>query len=61
MLTRYELTDVKTGIKLFLHCHLKILANKDDQSKCNRTILNRIVWNARSGAPWRHLQQRYGP
>ena len=30
-------------------------------SKCNRTILNGIVWIARSGAPWRDLPERYGP
>ena len=29
-------------------------------SKCNRTILNGIVWIARSGAPWRDLPERYG-
>ena len=28
--------------------------------KCNRTILNGIVWIARSGAPWRDLPERYG-
>ena len=52
---------MKNGIKLFLYCHLKILANKDDHPKCNRTILNGIVWIARSGAPWRDLPERYGP
>lgn len=52
---------MKNGIKLFLYCHLKILANKDDPSKCNHTILNGIVWIARSGAPWRDLPERYGP
>ena len=29
-------------------------------SKWNRTILNGIVWIARSGAPWRDLPERYG-
>ncbi len=29
--------------------------------KCNRTILNGMVWIARSGAPWRDLPERYGP
>ena len=28
--------------------------------KCSRTILNGIVWIARSGAPWRDLPERYG-
>ena len=50
---------MKNGIKLFLYCHLKILANKDDHPSV--TILNGIVWIARSGAPWRDLPERYGP
>ena len=29
--------------------------------KCNRTILNGMVWIARSGAPWCDLPERYGP
>ena len=28
--------------------------------KDNRIIMNRIVWLARSGAPWRDLPERYG-
>lgn len=28
--------------------------------KCNRTILNGIVWIARNGTPWRDLPERYG-
>ena len=30
-------------------------------SKDNRTMLNGMVWIARSGAPWRDLPERYGP
>ncbi len=30
-------------------------------SKDNRTMLNAVVWLARSGAPWRDLPERYGP
>jgi transposase len=30
-------------------------------AKDSRTILNGIVWIARSGAPWRDLPARYGP
>ena len=26
----------------------------------NRTVMNGIVWIARSGAPWRELPERYG-
>ena len=29
--------------------------------KDNRTILNGMIWIARSGAPWRDLPERYGP
>ena len=29
--------------------------------KENRTMLNAMVWLARSGAPWRDLPERYGP
>ena len=29
--------------------------------KDNRTMLNGMVWIARSGAPWRDLPERYGP
>lgn len=30
-------------------------------SKDHRTILNGILWIARTGAPWRDLPERYGP
>lgn len=30
-------------------------------SKENRTMLNAMIWLARSGAPWRDLPERYGP
>ena len=29
--------------------------------KENRTMLNAMVWLARSGVPWRDLPERYGP
>ena len=29
--------------------------------KDNRTILNGMIWIARSGTPWRDLPKRYGP
>lgn len=29
-------------------------------SKENRTMLNAMIWLARSGAPWRDLPERYG-
>ena len=30
-------------------------------AKDNRTMLNGMVWIARSGAPWRDLPERYSP
>lgn len=30
-------------------------------SKDNRTMINAMIWIARSGAPWRDLPERYGP
>jgi transposase len=31
------------------------------QWRDDRTILNGIFWHLTTGAPWRHLPQRYGP
>ena len=60
MSRRYELTDEEWN------CIDSLLPPENSgkqgrPSKCNRTILNGIVWIARSGAPWRDLPERYGP
>ncbi len=52
---------MKNGIKLFLYCHLKILANKDDHPSVTVPFLTEL-----SGLPavehlWRDLPERYGP
>lgn len=59
MLRRYELTDEEWN------CIAPLLPPENSgkqgrPQKCNRTILNGIVWIARSGAPWRDLPERYG-
>ena len=30
-------------------------------AKCNRTMLNAIIWIMRTGSPWRDLPEYYGP
>ena len=57
MLRRYELTDEEWN------CIAPLLPPENSgkqgrPQKCNRTILNGIVWIARSGAPWRDLPER---
>ena len=60
MLRRYELTDDEWNrIR-----HLLPPENTGRQGrprKDNRTIVNGMIWIARSGAPWRDLPERYGP
>lgn len=60
MSRRYELTDEEwNGIASLLPPENS--GKQRRPSKCNRTILNGIVWIARSGAHWRDLPERYGP
>lgn len=60
MLRRYELTDQEWNrIKDLLPPEKS--GKRGRPSKDNRMILNALVWIARSGAPWRHLPERYGP
>ena len=47
---------MKNGTVLHHYSLLKIQGSKD----VHRTILNGLVWLARSGAPWRDLPERYG-
>ena len=59
MLRRYELTDEEWN------CIAPLLPPENSgkqgrPQKCSRTILNGIVWIARSGAPWRDLPPEYG-
>lgn len=60
MLKRYELTDQEWNRIAPLLPPEK--PNRPGRpSKDNRTMLNAMVWIARSGAPWRDLPERYGP
>ena len=59
MLRRYELTDDEWN-RVAPLLPPENSGQQGRPSKCNRTILNGIVWIARSGAPWRDLPERYG-
>jgi len=59
MLRRYELTDQEWEQVAALLPPEKT-GKPGRPSKDNRTMLNGMVWIARSGAPWRDLPERYG-
>lgn len=60
MTRRYELTDQEWEQIAPLLPPEK--TNKPGRpSKDNRSMINAMVWMARSGAPWRDLPERYGP
>ena len=45
-----------------LICYLlNLQENRGVHAKITVSILNGIIWIARSGAPWRDLPERYGP
>ena len=60
MLKRYELTDAEWD-KVATLFPPENTGKRGRPGKDNRTMLNAIVWLARSGAPWRDLPERYGP
>lgn len=57
---RYELTDEEWNQIADL-LPPEITGKRGRPAKDNRTMLNAMVWIARSGAPWRDLPERYGP
>ncbi len=60
MLRRYELTDQEW--KQIAHLFpTENTGKRGRPRRDNRTMLNAVVWIARSGAPWRDLPERYGP
>lgn len=59
MLRRYELTDQEWEQSASLLPPEKN-GKPGRPSKDNRTMLNGMVWIARSGAPWPDLPARYG-
>lgn len=60
MLRRYELTDDEWNRIVDL-LPPENTGKQGRPRKSNRTILNGMVWIARSGAPWRDLPEHYGP
>ena len=60
MLRRYELTDSEWNRVVDL-LPPENTGKQGRPRKDNRTILNGMIWIARSGAPWRDLPERYGP
>mgnify|MGYP000756254660 FL=1 len=60
MLRRYELTDDEWNRIVDL-LPPENTGKQGRPRKNNRTLLNGIIWIARSGAPWRDLPERYGP
>ncbi len=60
MLRRYELTDSEWSRVVEL-LPPENTGKQGRPRKDNRTILNGMIWIARSGAPWRDLPERYGP
>ena len=60
MLRRYELTDDEWNRIVDL-LPPENTGKQGRPRKNNRTILNGIIWIARSGAPWRDLPERYVP
>ena len=60
MLRRYELTDQEWDQTASLLPPEKT-GKPGRPAKDNRTMLNAMVWTARSGAPWRDLPERCGP
>ena len=59
LLRRYELTDEEWN-RIAPLLPPENSGKQGRPQKCSRTILNGIVWIARSGAPWRDLPERYG-
>jgi transposase len=56
-MSRYDLTDFEWRvIEPLMPNKPRGVPRVDD-----RRVLNGIFWVLRSGAPWRHLPERYGP
>lgn len=60
MLRRYELTDQEWN-QISSLLPPENTRKRGRPGKDNRTMLNAMVWIARSGAPWRDLPERYRP
>ena len=60
MLRRYELNDDEWS-RIVNLLPPENTGKRGRPRKSNRTILNGMVWIARSGAPWRDIPEHYGP
>ena len=60
MLRRYELNDDEWN-RIVNLLPPENTGKRGRPRKSNRTILNGMVWIARSGAPWRDIPEHYGP
>lgn len=60
MLRQYELTDDEWKRILDL-LPPENIGKQGRPQKDNHVILNRMVWIARSGAPWRDFPEQYDP
>lgn len=58
MLKRYELTDTEWD-KVANLLPPENTGKRVRSGKDNRTMLNAMIWMARSGVPWRDLLERY--
>jgi transposase len=56
---RYEITDEQWQ-RIAKFFPVKEPGTRGRPPKESRTVLNGIIWLARSGAPWRDLPERYG-
>ena len=57
---RYELTDEEWN-QVYALLPSERTGRKGRPAKDNRSMINGMVWIARSGAAWRDLPERYGP
>ena len=56
---RMELTDTEwNSIKAIFPSER---GRRGRPAKCNRTMVNAIIWVMRTGSPWRDLPKDYGP
>ncbi len=60
MKRRYELTD-EAWEKVADLLPPENTGRRGRPCKDNRTMLNGMIWIAKSGAPWRDLPERFGP
>src|SRR4051812_49571560 len=58
MVGRHELTDTAWAR---IEPLLPATGGRGGRWRDHRQVINAILWQARTGAPWRDLPERYGP